>query len=423
MIQTLPGFRDFYPADCAARQYVFGCWREVARRYGFAEVDGPVLESVDLYKKKSGGELVGQLFDFTDKGEREVALRPEMTPTLARMVAARDREFKKPLKWFSIASFFRYEKPQKGRLREFVQLNCDLIGEASPAADAEMIALAIDLMRGCGLTADDFFVRVNDRNVWLDFLSARGVQGADRAAEFLQIIDKIERERPEATAQKLAGFGVTREELDAFLARPASELGGALGALEADLRARGLADFVTFDPKIVRGLAYYTGVVFEVFDRGRKSRALAGGGRYDELIGTLSDGAVRHPALGFAVGDVTLLDLLRDLPHTAARLDAAVRSASAPELYVVVANEAFRPQALGLAGELRAAGRRVDFALTPAKVGKEFQAAAASGARYAAVVGDEWPTLKLKALATREESTVTAQGLSALLDAGKPSPA
>ena len=414
MIQTLPGFRDFYPADCAARQFVFDRWRETARRYGFTEVDGPVLEGVDLYKKKSGGELVGQLFDFTDKGGREVALRPEMTPTLARMVAARDREFKKPLKWFSVASFFRYEKPQKGRLREFVQLNCDLIGEASPAADAEMIALAVDLLRACGLTADDFYLRVNDRNVWLDFLRARGV-ATERADEFLQIIDKLERERPEVTAQKLEPFGVTREELDAFLARPASELGGALGTLEADLRARGLLDFVTFDPRIVRGLVYYTGVVFEVFDRGRKSRALAGGGRYDELIGLLSDGAVRHPAFGFAVGDVTLLDLLRELPHTAARLDAAVRSAAAPEVYVVVADEEFRPQALGLVGALRAAGRRTDFALTPAKVGKQFQTAETLGARRVAVVGREWPTVKLKTLASREEVPVNADDLPTVL--------
>ena len=416
MIQPLPGFRDFYPADCAARNYVFDRWRETARRYGFAEVDGPVLESVELYKKKSGGELVGQLFNFIDKGEREVALRPEMTPTLARMVAARDREFKKPLKWFSIASFFRYEKPQKGRLREFVQLNCDLIGEASPAADAEMIALAIDLLRACGLTPDDFFVRVNDRNVWLDFLRARGVV-AERAPEFLGIIDKIERERPEVTAQKLAGFGVTREQIDTFLGKPTSELGGALGAVAADLHARGLADYVTFDPRIVRGLAYYTGVVFEVFDRGRKSRALAGGGRYDDLIGTLSDGAVKHPALGFAVGDVTLLDLLRELPHTAAIMEASVRSASAPEVYVVVADEAFRPQALGLVGGLRAAGRRVDFALTAAKVGKQFQAAEAMGARYAAVVGNEWPQIKLKTLATREEAALDAAELTRQLAA------
>ena len=411
MIQALPGFRDFYPADAGARRYVFETWREVARRYGFVEVDGPTLESVELYRKKSGGELVGQLFNFVDKGEREVALRPEMTPTLARMVATRDRDFKKPLKWFSIANYFRYEKQQKGRLREFTQLNCDLIGEGSPAADAEMIALAIDLFRAFGLTENDFFIRVNDRNVWLGFLAARGA-AAERAPEFLQIIDKIERERPEVTAQKLAAFGVARAELDAFLARPAAELGGALGPVEADLRARGLSQFVTFDPRIVRGLAYYTGVVFEVFDRARESRALAGGGRYDELVGTISDGAVKHPALGFAVGDVTLLDLLRALPHTAARLEAATKTAGALDVYVIVADEAFRPQALGLVGELRAAGRRVDFPLGPQKVGKQFQAAETLGAAHAVLVGAEWPMVNVKTLATRTEQMLSAESLT-----------
>ncbi len=404
-MQTLPGFRDFYPADCAARNYIFGKWREVARRYGFAEVDGPTLEPIELYRKKSGGELLGQLFDFTDKGERHVSLRPEMTPTLARMVAARDRDFRKPLKWFSIASFFRYEKQQKGRLREFTQLNCDLVGEASPAADAEMISLAIDLMRACGLTREDFFVRVNDRNVWLDFLKARGI-AAERVADFLQIIDKIEREKPEVTAAKLAEFGITREELDAFLARPVSELGGSLAAVEADLGARGLRDFVEFDPRIVRGLAYYTGVVFEIFDRARKSRALAGGGRYDELIGLLSDGAVKHPALGFAVGDVTLLDLLRSLPHTAAVLEASTRASSVPQVYGVIADEAFRPQALASLQGLREAGLRVDFALTTAKVGKQFQAAENAGAPVAVIYGAEWPVVKIKHLARREETAV-----------------
>lgn len=410
MIQALPGFRDFYPADCAARRYVFEKWREVARRYGFVEVDGPTLESVELYRKKSGGELVGQLFNFVDKGEREVTLRPEMTPTLARMIATRDRDFKKPIKWFSIASFFRYEKQQRGRLREFTQLNCDLVGEASAAADAEAIALAVDLFRGFGLTEADFFVRVNDRNVWREFLQARGI-ATERATEFLGIIDKIEREKPEVTAERLAGFGVTREELDAFLARPAAELGGALGALEADLRARGLDPFVAFDPRIVRGLAYYTGVVFEVFDRARESRALAGGGRYDELVGTISDGAVKHPALGFAVGDVTLLDLLRKLPHTAALLDAATKSAAVADDYVVIADESLRPQALGLVGKLRAAGRRVDFPLAAQKIGKQFQAAEAAGATRAVVVGAEWPQVKVKTLATREESILDGEDL------------
>lgn len=409
-MQPLPGFRDFYPADAAARQYLFAKWREVARRYGFAEVDGPTLEPIDLYRKKSGGELLGQLFNFTDKGEREVALRPEMTPTLARMIAAADKQYKKPLKWFSIANFFRYEKQQKGRLREFKQLNCDLVGEISPAADAEMIALAIDLMRAFGLTKDDFYVRINDRNVWLGFLAERGV-AAERAPEFLQIIDKLERDKPEATDAKLQPFNVTRPELDAFLARPASELGGSLAALETDLTARGLRDFVEFDPKIVRGLAYYTGVVFEVFDRAKKSRALAGGGRYDELIGLLSDGAVNLPALGFAVGDVTLLDLLRALPHTAAAI-----AATAPEIYVVIADEQHRPQALQLVGQLRTAGRSVDFPLTAQKVGKQFQTAETLGATHAVVVGSEWPQIKIKTLATREERTVPSE-IAALLAA------
>ena len=332
-----------------------------------------------------------------------MTLRPEMTPTLARMVAARDREFRKPIKWFSVASFFRYEKQQKGRLREFTQLNCDLVGEVSPAADAEMIALAVDLFRAFGLTEDDFFIRVNDRNVWLEFLRARGV-AADRAAEFLGIVDKIERERPEVTAERLAGFGVTREELDAFLARPAAELGGALGALEQDLQARGLERFVTFDPRIVRGLAYYTGVVFEVFDRARESRALAGGGRYDELVGTISDGAVKHPALGFAVGDVTLLDLLRKLPHTAARMDAALKTAAAPEIYVIIHDEKLRGDALSLVSELRAEGRRVEFPLAPQKLSKQFQAAEALGASIAFISSHEPQKFKVKDLATREES-------------------
>ena len=172
-MQLLPGFREFYPDDCARRNYILATWREVARRYGFVEYDGPVLEPVDLYKKKSGGELVGQLFDFTDKGERHVTLRPEMTPTLARMVATRERDFKKPLKWFCVPQFFRYEKPQRGRGREFYQFNADIIGEASPAADAELLAVVIDLLRAFGFGKGDFVVRVSDRGAWAGFASAR----------------------------------------------------------------------------------------------------------------------------------------------------------------------------------------------------------------------------------------------------------
>ena len=174
-MQPLPGFRDFLPSDCAMRNYIFARWREVSRRYGFVEWDGPVLEPTDLYRKKSGAEIVDQLFSFTDKGERDVALRPELTPTLARVIAAHEREFKKPLKWFSIGQFFRYEKQQRGRLREHFQLNCDIIGESALSADIELVALAIDIVRAFGFIEKDFVVRISDREFWTDFLRSRKV--------------------------------------------------------------------------------------------------------------------------------------------------------------------------------------------------------------------------------------------------------
>src|SRR6476469_8022355 len=201
-MQPLPGFRDFLPDDCAFRNVIFSRWREVCRSYGFIEWDGPVLEPTDLYRKKSGDEIVGQLFNFTDKGDREVAMRPELTPTLARVVAANERAFKKPLKWFSIPQCFRYEKQQRGRLREHFQLNCDIIGETSLESDVELIALCIDLLRGFGLSANDVVVRISDREFWIDFLRQHNVS-EEKWQETLQIIDKSERESREKTAAKL----------------------------------------------------------------------------------------------------------------------------------------------------------------------------------------------------------------------------
>ena len=204
-MQALPGFRDFLPEDCAKRSYIFMRWREVARRYGFVEWEGPPLELTELYRKKSGEEIVHQLFNFIDKGEREVALRPELTPTLARVAAAHEREFKKPLKWFSIGQFFRYEKQQRGRLREHFQLNCDIVGEADLAADIELLALCIDVLREFGFTANDFVVRISDREFWTDFLREKGV-AADQWDEILQAIDKLGREPREKTAEKLGNL-------------------------------------------------------------------------------------------------------------------------------------------------------------------------------------------------------------------------
>src|SRR2546428_7970695 len=201
-MQTLPGFRDFLPEDWAKRNYIFARWREVTRRYGFVEWEGPLLEPTELYKKKSGAEVVDQLFNSADKGEREVALRPELTPTLARVVAAHEREFKKPLKWFSIGRFFRHEKQQRGRLREHFQLNCDIVGENALGADVELVALCIDVLRAFGLTEKDIVVRISDREFWIDFLQSKNV-APEKWDEILQTIDKSERESVDKTREKL----------------------------------------------------------------------------------------------------------------------------------------------------------------------------------------------------------------------------
>jgi histidyl-tRNA synthetase len=410
-MQPLPGFRDFLPADCLQRNYIFAKWREVARRYGFVEWAGPVLEPTELYTKKSGPEIVGQLFNFTDKGEREVAMRPELTPTLARVVAAHDREFKKPLKWFSIPQCFRYEKQQRGRLREHFQFNADIIGEASLDADVEAIALCIDLLRGFGFSASDVVVRVSDREFWIDFLRAQNVP-EEKWQETLQIIDKSEREPREKTAAKL---GLLAEPVFKILdGKGSSE---KLDRLVNALDARGLAKFVQIDLGIVRGLAYYSGVVFEAFDRGGKLRALVGGGRYDNLIGQLSDGAVSLPAIGFAMGDVVLGELIGEISAAKTLMEIAIASERDLDVYIVIAKEERRADALAQVQSLREAGYRVDYSLTPAKVGKQFQTAEQLGARVAILFGDEWPQVKVKDLRTGEQTLVAHGEVAAKLSA------
>lgn len=413
-MQALPGFRDFLPHDCAVRNYIFGQWREVSRRYGFAEYDGPLLEDLDLFKKKSGEEIAKQLYDFTDKGGRAVALRPEMTPTLARMVAAAHRDFRKPMKWFCIPQMFRYERPQRGRLREHYQYNCDIVGEASLEADVELIAICIDVLRAFGFSADDIVVRISDREFWTDFLGALNVP-EDRWPATLEVIDKSEREPREKTAARL---GELAEPVIAIL-----DGGGRSEKLERlmeGLRQRGLAEFAKVDLRIVRGLAYYTGVVFEAFDRAGKLRAIAGGGRYDNLIAHLSDGAVSLPALGFAMGDVVLGELIREHPGACAKMEVAVGREEQLDLYVVIAKEERRADAVATVQSLREQQYRVDYPLAPTKVGKQFQTAEQLHAQFAILFGDEWPQVKIKDLATRDEQLVASEELLAHLS-GLPS--
>ncbi len=394
-MKTLTGFRDFYPEEYARRAYIEKIWRQVARAYGFLEYDGPPLEELELFTRKSGAEIVGQLYNFSDKGDREVALRPEMTPTLARMAAARQRDYRKPMRWFSIPQVFRYERPQKGRLREHYQFNCDIIGEASEEADIELVALLIDTLHAFGLTADDFVVRVSDRRFWTDFMDRHDVPEDDRYS-VMQAIDKSERESREQTAAKLGRladpvFAVLDGEADW---PPVSRL---LAALDS----RGLAGYAGCDLSIVRGLAYYTGIVFEVFDRTGDNRAIAAGGRYDSLLASLC--GVDLPALGFGMGDVVLGNLLRETTHTAGLMESAAAASLAPDVQLVIADEQFRSAAQNFARELRSAGLSVVAPLAPAKVGKQFQAAELAGARFAAVIGAEWPQVTIKHLASRDE--------------------
>jgi histidyl-tRNA synthetase len=408
----LPGFRDFYPEDCARRNHLIGTWREVCRRYGFIEFDGPILESTEIYQRKSGPEIVGQLFNFTDKSHREVSLRPEMTPTLARMVAAREREFRKPLKWFSIGQFFRYEKQQRGRLREFYQLNCDIVGEPAAGAEAEIISLMIDLMRAFGMTSSDFFVRISSRMAWAGFLQTKNIS-AERSAQFLAIVDKLERETEDVTEKKLGEFGITLGEVRDFVHDPQSS--PALSQLQRELEQRGLVDFVRIDLSVVRGLPYYTGAVFEIFSREVSLRAVAGGGRYDNLVRDFSDGAVDLPAVGFGMGDVVLGELIDETPAAADQRKKHVNREQALQIYAVIAKEERRNDALAQIARLRAEGFRVDYPLTHAKVGRQFQTAEQLGAQIAVLYGDEWPDVKVKDLTSRKEELVPNSDLPARL--------
>ena len=401
-MKGLPGFRDFYPepiptADSWSldlRRYIFDTWRGTAERYGFREYDGPPIEELDLYTKKSGDEIVGQLYNFTDKGDRNVSLRPEMTPTLARMAAAHTRNYKKPIKWFSIPQLFRYERQQKGRLREHFQFNADIIGEEHLAADAELIALLIDTLRDLKLTSDDFVVRLSSRRAWQDFFENGGGQEKD-ANDFYQIIDKLEREDPAVSGDKLAKLGFSLEQVNDFIesGQPTDEL----AAILANIEARGLGDFIKIDYRIIRGLAYYTGPVYEAFDKRGKFRAIAGGGRYDHLVKLVSGGKSDLPALGFGMGDVVLAELLKDrglVPPLGQALDA----------FVQIADESLRNASLGIVQQLRQAGLATEYPLLKTKPDKQLKRALELNAKWLVTL-DNPTQARVKNLKTRGEQT------------------
>jgi histidyl-tRNA synthetase len=401
-MERLPGFRDFYPEplphtdtwSADARQFIFDKWRDTAKRYNFREYDGPPLEPLELFTTKSGEEIVGQLYNFTDKGERAVSLRPEMTPTLARMVAAHERNYKKPIKWFALPQLFRYERQQKGRLREHFQFNADIIGESDPAADAELIALLIDTLRSFGLTEQDFVIRLSSRNAWHEFFKV--MAAVDKVAHeyaFFQIIDKLERTSPEESEKKLSALGFSLADVNQFIesGQPTAELENIL----QNLAARGLGSFVKIDYRVIRGLAYYTGVVFEAFDAKGEFRAIAGGGRYDNLVKLISGGKVNLPALGFGMGDVVLLEILKSrglLPKFDSHVD----------VFVLIEDETLRAPSLKLVQDLRVAGFAVEYPLTPAKSDKQFKRAQELKAAFTAKLESD-SYVRIRNMKSRDE--------------------
>jgi histidyl-tRNA synthetase len=419
---SLPGFRDFYPRDLAARAHIFAAWRESARRYGFEEYDGPPLEPLELFTEKSGEEIVRQLYNFEDKGGRAVTLRPEMTPTVARMVGARAGELRKPVRWYSIPQLFRYERTQRGRLREHYQWNVDIFGEEGVAADAELLAVALEALHILGLAAADVHARVSDRRLLEALLLHAGVP-SDQLLSAYAAIDKLGREEDRVIRDRLAqeaGLGepTIAQIFEIFghpsfesLARAYGDVAGVAGELDrlaeyfdilADL---GYGAWVTFDPRIVRGLAYYTGIVFEVFDRQGELRAICGGGRYDRLLEQVS--GVSLPALGFGMGDVVLRELLADRALLPAG-DPAV------DYYLIAVGDGERAVVRRVAARLRRAGHAVLYALRPAGVRAQFKDADARGARRVVVVGPEEVAagvVAVRDMATGDEKRVALEEL------------
>jgi histidyl-tRNA synthetase len=418
---ALPGFRDFYPQEFAERAFIMRAWRTVARRYAFSEVDGPPLEATELYTKKSGDEIVGQLYNFRDKGDREVALRPEMTPTIARMVAARANALRKPVRWFSVPQLFRYERQQRGRLREHFQLNVDIIGEPDVTADAEVLAVAIDVMRALGLTSDDVKARVSDRRILSAYLKVLGVADAALLPVMTEVVDKLGRTKPDASAERLIALGVPARAIEPIVALPRTTLddirrtlhdaGDASEASVDDFerylryvhRLVGDASWIHFDASIVRGLAYYTGIVFELFDAKGELRAICGGGRYDNLLATL--GGVDLPAIGFGMGDVVLRELLQSrglLRDVVPSIDYWVATArdDADALLDV----------MDVARQLRDKDQRVEYSLRSQALGRQLRTADAAGAKFVAIVEPDGKIAR-KDLASNTQLTMTIDQL------------
>ncbi len=421
--RNVKGTRDFYPEDMVLHRWLLDMWRTVSIRNGFVEYDGPTFEYLDLYKAKSGEGIVSELFHFEDRGGRQLALRPEMTPTLARMAAARAHALPRPVKWFCVPNFFRAERPQRGRLREFWQWNIDIITEDGPEvhlADAECIYTAIDLLRSVGLSPEQAEVRINSRALVAQVLDRLAIEGAQLDAVFA-VLDKRDKLPPEvfkAEVEKVAsGPEQVRTLLDLGRAegpeglevladllggvQPADSPMGALHAVIDQLASMGVGDYLRFDMGVVRGLAYYTGIVFEAFSKGTLRRAILGGGRYGQLLKAL--GGPPLTGVGFGMGDVVLLDQLEEhgvTPQLAPELD----------VFVARAGDVGAARLMAIVGTIRGVGRSCGFAYRAQALKKQIQQASQQGARYVIIAGQA-AQVGVKDMATGQQVDVAWDGL------------
>lgn len=412
------GSRDFFPEDMRFRNWMFDVQRRVAQSYGYQEYAAPILEPLDLYRAKSSEEIVSeQLYRFVDRGEREVAIRPELTPTLARMVASRLQEEPRPVRWFNIGNFMRYERPGRGRLREFYQLNVDLLGSASATADAEVLTLGADILRAYGAGAEQFQIRYSDRRLLDAYFKS---VAPEKRRNLGRLIDKRDK-TPPAEFQTLleaeCGDPALVQRVHQLFELKLTDLAGLAAAgdldpaavefllgLDRELAQRGYGDAAVFDPTIMRGFDYYTGFIFEIYDlHPENNRALFGGGRYDRLLGLF--GKEEIPAVGFGMGDVTLENFLRVHNLVPPALQAR------KGVFVALMSEEVRGAAGDLARELRAAGVICEMALEPAKkIGKQFELADRKGRRYVALLGPDEAArgvLRVKDLESGEQFDLT----------------
>jgi histidyl-tRNA synthetase len=414
-IVEIKGFNDILPTQTVAWRRLEQHLASLMDAYGYQQIRLPIVEQTGLFKRAIGDAtdiVEKEMYTFFDKGNppESLTLRPEGTAGCVRALVEHNLlRGATPRVWY-MGPMFRYEKPQKGRGREFFQFNVDLLGESSAVADAELLSVAIDTMRAFGFEKSDYQVRVSDRQAWADFAKNRGLN-EEQLATFLQIVDKLERDKTEVLQEKLGALGLTLDEVKEFIANP-DNASATYRDLLANLTARGLGEFIRWDLSIVRGLAYYTGLVFEVFDARASMRAVAGGGRYDTLVSTISDGKVSLPATGFAMGDYVIRNLIEETPHTLMQMEVWLqRNQAGCDVYVAVDQEEKRNEALRLVTELRTAGLSVDYPMTAMKFNKQLQRADQAGARFALVVGQDFPTLKLKMLASRAETTIAAEGI------------